>query len=214
MGKWGNGLWDNDVSVEAVAGLIRVTPSKDLWHLLASWGLRLWFGQCEPREFARAVERKTKEVVKLPRPVFEALSNIAQRPDSFKGHRSRKPEHTAILGGTCGGFRMEALFTLPETRAIAEKVGARCATRLDNAFKAKKKVPLTEDPLVELGVLLEFTNVGFFQDAARVEKWKKGFAEMNALTTEDRAVWDDYAARVEKLFPLLVAPAPAGALAV
>lgn len=207
MGKWGNGLWDNDVSVEAVAGLIRVTPSKDLWHLLASWGLRLWFGQCEPREFARAVERKTKEVVKLPRPVFEALSNIAQRPDSFKGHRSRKPEHTAILGGTCGGFRMEALFTLPETRAIAEKVGARCATRLDNAFKAKKKVPLTEDPLVELGVLLEFTNVGFFQDAARVEKWKKGFAEMNALTTEDRAVWDDYAARVEKLFPLLVAPA-------
>ena len=208
MGTRGGGLWDNDASVEEVPGLIRVTPSKDLWHLLASWGLRLWFGQCEPREFARAVERKAKEVVKLPKPVFDALSNIAQRPDSFKGHRSRKPEHTAIMGGFCGGFRMEALFTLPETRAITAKIADRCANRLDNAFKAKKKTTLVEDPLIELGVLLELTNVGFFLEAPRVEKWKKGFAEMNALTAEDRAHWDQYGARVDKLFTLLVAPPP------
>ena len=45
MGTWASGLWDNDSSVDAVGGLIRVAPSKDLFHLLTSWGLRLWFGQ-------------------------------------------------------------------------------------------------------------------------------------------------------------------------
>ena len=202
----GSGLWDNDSCIEEVPGLIRVTPSKDLWHLLACWGLRLWFGQCEPREFARAVERKSKEVVKLPRPVFEALSNIAQRPDSFKGHRSRLPEHVAVLGGTSGGYRMEPLFDLPEVRVIAEKLAERAGKRLDGVFRARKKVPFTEDNLVELGVLLEFTNIGFYLEPDRVEIWKKGFSEMDAATLEDRATWDAYRARVEKIFPMLVAP--------
>ncbi|MDP2273953.1 MAG: hypothetical protein Q8N23_02710 [Archangium sp.] len=212
MSTRGHGLWDNETSIAEVPGLIRVTPSKDLWHLLASWGLRLWFGQCEPREFARAVERKSKDVVKLPKPVFDALSNIAQRPDSFRGHRSRRQEHTAILGGYCGGFRMEALFTLPETREIVQKVADRCANRLDGVFKAKQKAALTTDPLIELGVLLEFTNIGIFQEAPRVEKWKKGFAEMNALTTDDRGYYDEYATRVDKLFTMLKSPLPLGPL--
>lgn len=206
MATRGSGLWDNDSCIEEVPGLIRVTPSKDLWHLLACWGLRLWFGQCEPREFARAVERKSKEVVKLPRPVFEALSNIAQRPDSFKGHRSRLPEHVAVLGGTCGGYRMEPLFDLPEVRVIAEKLAERAGKRLDGLFRARKKVPFTEDNLVELGMLLEFTNIGFYLEPDRVEIWKKGFSEMDAATLEDRATWDAYRARVEKIFPMLVAP--------
>jgi hypothetical protein len=201
----GSGLWDN-TTVDAVGGLIRVTPSKDLWHLLTSWGLRLWFGQCDPKEFARGIERKAKDVVKLPKPVFEALSNIAQRPDSFKVHRMRKPEHAAVMGNFWGGYRMEPLFQLPETRAITETVAERCASRLDKAFKEKKKAPLSEDPLAELGVLLELTNVGIFQDAARVERWKQGFAEMNALTTTERPFWDEYAARVTPSFAMLVAP--------
>lgn len=204
MSTWGKGLWDNDKSVDAVGGMIRVMPSKDLWHLLACWGLRLWFGQCEPKEFARGIERKAKDVVKLPKPVFNALSEIAQRPDAFKAHRSRKPEHSALIGDSSGGYRMEPLFELPEVRAVTETVAERCAARLDSAFKKKHSLP--QDALPELGVLLELTNVRLYQDAARVEKWKTGFAAMNARTTEERPFWDEYVARVEKLFPLLVAP--------
>jgi hypothetical protein len=206
MATSGSALWDK-ASVEVVGGLIRVTPSKDLWHLLTSWGLRLWFGQCDPKEFARGIERKAKDVVKLPKPVFEVLSNIAQRPDSFKVHRMRKPEHAAVMGNSCAGYRMEPLFTLPETRAILDTVAERCASRLDSALTSKKKkVGFTEDPLPELGVLLEFTNLGVFQEAARVEKWKKGFDELNALTTDERELWDQYAARVAPSFAMLVAP--------
>ena len=207
MGTWGSGLWDNDNSLDAVGELIHVMPGKDLPHLLVSWGLRLWFGQCAPRDLARAVERRSKEVIKLPKPLFEELSNIAQRSDTFKGRSSRKLEHGAILGGYCDGYRIEPLFQLPETRAITADLADRLAQRLDSVFTVKKRVTLYEDALVELGVLLELTNVSLFQDAARVERWKQGFAEMNALTTEERPFWDGYAANVEKLFAMLVAHA-------
>lgn len=162
------------------------------------------FGQCEPKEFARGIERKSKEVIKLPKTLFEALSNVAQRPDSFKVHRSRKAEHAAVLGGYCSGYRMDPLFDLPETRALTQAVGERCAKRLDSGLS--NQTTLYEDQLAELGVLLELTNVGLFQDTARVERWKQGFAAMNARTTEERPFWDEYAACVDELFVMLTAP--------
>ena len=163
------------------------------------------FGQCEPKEFARGIERKSKEVIKLPKPLFEALSNVAQRPDSFKVHRSRKAEHAAVLGGYCSGYRMDPLFDLPETRALTQAVGERCAKRLDSGL-SNQKTTLYEDQLAELGVLLELTNVGLFRDTARVERWKQGFSAMNARTTEERPFWDEYAACVDELFVMLTAP--------
>jgi hypothetical protein len=203
MGTWGSGLWDNDSSLDRIGGLIAVKAGKDLHSILASWGLKLWFGRCEPKEFARAVEKKASEVTKLPKPLFNQLAEIAQRPESFNNKRSRKPEHDAVLGGYCDGFRIDPLFALPEVKTIVATVGERCAARLDQVLTGSRRVSLYEDQLTELGVLLELTNIGLFQDAARVARWKQGFAEMNALTTEERNFWDEYSPKVENVFSLL-----------
>lgn len=203
MGTWGSGLWDNDSSLDRVGDLIAVKAGKELHGILASWGLKLWFGRCEPKEFARAVERKASEVTRLPKPLFNQLAEIAQRPESFNRKSSRKPEHGALIGGYCDGFRIDPLFALPEVKTIVTTVGERCATRLDHVLTGPKRVSLYEDSLTELGVLLELTNIGLFQDAARVERWKKGFAEMNALTDEERNFWDEFAPKVEKVLSLL-----------
>ncbi|MDP2271633.1 MAG: hypothetical protein Q8N23_14865 [Archangium sp.] len=201
MGTWGSGLWDNDASLDALPELIHVPPSKDLTHLLASWGLRLWFDRCAPKDFARAIERKSKEVIKLPKPLFEALAAIAQRPDSFKEKRSRSAPHHAILGGSADGYRIDPVFALPEVRAlVGAVVRDRCAAQLDAVLTGPSRVSLYEDHLTGLGVLLELTNVGLFQPADRVARWRAGYAEMNALTPEERDFWDELVPRVEALF--------------
>ncbi len=200
----GTSLWDSEASAGAVPRLIRLTPDKSLMNLLVTRGLLLWFNQCEPREFARAVERRSKEVVLLPKPLFNALSDLAQRPDSFK-RGSRKHEHTAVLGPACSGHRIDALFAQPEARALLQVIAERNASKLDTAF-AKRKLTLTENPTPELGVLLEFTNVQLFVEAPRVAKWKSGFAAMSERTTEARPFWDEYGTKIETLFSMLTPP--------
>lgn len=204
MGTWGTGLWDNDASLDAMSALIRLPAGKDVTRALVSWGLRLWFGQCTPAEFSRGLERHSKALVKLPKPLFEELVSIAQRPAEYARRTSRRPEHLALLGGYCDGYRVAPLFALPGAREVVAEVAERCAARLDRALTAAKKVSLYEDGLPELGVLLELTNIGVFQPSARVEAWRAGFAEMNARTTEERAFWDEFSGRVQSLFPLLV----------
>jgi hypothetical protein len=198
-----NGLWDNEKSLKALPGMVKVPAPKDLTQLLVSWGLRLWFGQCEPREFARAIERKAKDVVKLPKPVYNEIASIAQRPDAFR-KGVRKPEFREVIGSAGDGYRVSPIFDIPEARAQVTEVAEKCASRLDTA--TRKKVTFAEEPLPELGVLLEMTNIGLYQAAERVEAWKKGFNELNARTKENRELWDAWVARVEKVFPLLVKP--------
>jgi hypothetical protein len=205
MSSWGRKLWDNDASADAVPDLIKVAPSKSLNHLLASWGLRLWFGGCTAKEFARGIERKSKDIIKLPRPVFVALSEIAQRPASFDHRPSRSAAHKAIIGVSKAGHCVEPLFALPEVKGlVADLVAERCATELDRKCGRKKQSPLSEDTFTELGVLLELTQVGVFQPAVRVERWKDGLAAMNSLTTDERPFWDEFLQGVDAAFPLLV----------
>lgn len=55
--------------------------------LLASWGLRLWFGQADAKAFAKGIERKSAELIRLPKPLFQESWCLAQR------HRVRAPQH-------------------------------------------------------------------------------------------------------------------------
>lgn len=206
MGTTGSGLWDNDSSLDALAGLIRLPTGKDLARTLVSWGLRLWFDQCTPQEFSKGLERRSKELIKLPKPLFAELASIAQRPREYDRRGSRSAAHHAIIGGYGDGYRIDPLFAYPGAREAVTEVAERNAARLDKVSNAKSKRTLYEDQLPELGVLLEFTTVGVFQRPERVEAWRARFATMNAATTEERAFWDEFCGRVEKVFPLLVGP--------
>jgi hypothetical protein len=199
-------MFDRDSSSDQVLALLRLPGAKDLTRLLVSKGLELWFAQCDPKEFARSVERKAKEVVKLPKPLYNEIAGIAQSPDAYRGRRSRAPALAAVIGRVCDGYRIDPLFALPGARELVVEVAERCATRLDRTLAVKKKAALPDDQLLELGVLVEFTNVGVYQTPERVEAWKKGFDHMKAMPTPDRAAWDGFCKRVEKAFVLLVAP--------
>lgn len=207
MGTWGSGLWDNDSSLDALPELVHLPAGKDLVRTLVAWGVRLWFAQCTPAEFSKGLERRSKELIKLPKPLFDELVAIAQRPKEFEQKESRRPEHREVIGGYCDGYRVEPIFSLPGARDVVAELAERNAARLDKAFGRKKQVSLYEDQLTELGVLLELTNVGVFQRPERVEAWRAGFAAMNAATPEERGFWDEYCGRVEKVFMLLVRPA-------
>lgn len=205
MGTWDHKLLTNDRSLDELGQLTHLPVGKELMPSLAAWGVRLWFDQCKPRAFSKGIERWAKELTRLPRPLFDELAAIAQRPAEYEKRSSRKPEHVELLGRPGDGYRIEPLFALDGVKAVVAGLAERNALRLDKVLSTPAPGSLYENHLTELGVLLELTNVGVTQSAERVATWRAGFARMNAATPEEREFWDRFSERVERLFPLLSA---------
>jgi len=198
------GLWDNDKSYNRVARFTKVAPKPGLLDFLTSRAVELWFGEIDGSVFARSVERRSKEVIHLPKPLFNALSEIARNPKmTAKGSRSER--HRQVLGPRANGFRIQPLFAMTEVTALLEPLSETLAARLDRAFKSRNM--LSEDGLSELGVLLELTNAQVFQSAERAARWEAGFMKMSERTTEDRPFWDEFVSRVRPSFSMLSKPA-------
>lgn len=206
MGTWGNGLFDNEATLDVVGGLVKISPAKETMPLLASWGLRLWFGQADAKAFAKGIERKSAELIKLPKPLFQELVGLAQRPTEYARRNSRPAEHTAILGSTCDGYFVAPLFELPEVKGIVENRAEELSVILDKFFAGTPKAEaLYKNKLAPLGVLLSLTRIGISVAPARADAWLAGFERMVETAKDDAEFWKGFAARVRPLFGLIKA---------
>lgn len=206
MGTWGNGLFDNEATLDVVGGLVKISPAKETMPLLASWGLRLWFGQADAKAFAKGIERKSAELIKLPKPLFQELVGLAQRPTEYARRNSRPAEHTAILGSTCDGYFVAPLFELPEVKGVIENRAEELSVILDKFFAGTPKAEaLYKNKLAPLGVLLSLTRIGIFVAPARADAWLAGFERMVETAKDDAEFWKGFAARVRPLFGLIKA---------
>ena len=205
MANTGTGLFDSEASVDRIGRFTKISAKPDLLDYLVSHAVLLWFGEVDGTTFARAIDRRSKEVSKLPKPLFNIFVDIASKKVTSRG--SRTPEHTKILGSNRDGYRVQPLFDMPEAGKLMGPMAELVASKLDKTFKSKKT--FAEEPLTELGIVLELTNAHLYPDPARVAAWEKGFMEMSARTTEDREHWDAYVERVKPLFSMLAAPATA-----
>jgi len=205
MANTGTGLWDNEASVDKIGRFTKIPAKPELHDYLVSHSVLLWFGEVDGTTFARAIDRRSKEVSKLPKPLFNIFVDIASKKVTSRG--SRTAEHIKILGTNRDGYRVQPLLDMPETAKLLGPMAELVASKLDKTFKSKKT--FAEEPLTELGLVLELTNAHLYPDPERVAAWEKGFMEMSARTTEDREHWDAYVARVKPMFAMLSAPANA-----
>ena len=203
MSTRGTGLWDNEKSVDQLGRFTKIEAKPTLIDYLVSHAVKLWFAEIDGTTFARAVDRKTREAIRLPKPLFNGLVEMARNP-KLSARGSRKPEHIKILGSNRDGYRLDPLFAMDEVPAMLAPMSELLAERLDRAFKTKKT--FAEEPLTELGMLLELTNARVYQSAERVAAWEAGFNKMNERTTEDRPLWDEFVTRVRPLFSMLLKP--------
>lgn len=203
MSTAGTGLWDNEKSIERVGRFTKLSAKPTLIDYLVAHSVQLWFGETDGTTFARAIDRRSKEVSRLPKPLFNAFADIARIP-GLTSRGARLPAHKQVLGSNRDGFRVQALLDLPEVPALLTPMADALVSRLDKAFKSNRT--LAQEPLIELGVLLELTNARVFQTPERAAQWEKAFMEMSARTTEDRPFWDEFVGRVRPAFSMLVAP--------
>ena len=203
MGTRGTALWDNEKSVNQLGRFTKIEAKPTLINYLVSHAVKLWFTEIDGVTFARAVDRKSREAIRLPKPLYNGLVDLARNPKlSMRG--SRKPEHTKVLGSNRDGYRLEALFAMEEVPAMLAPMSEALAERLDRAFKTKKT--FADEPFAELGMLVELTNARVYQSPERVAAWEAGFDKMNERTTEDRPQWDEFVTRVRPAFAMLLKP--------
>jgi hypothetical protein len=206
MSTWGSGLWDNDATVDVVGTLVKISPAKETMPLLASWGLRLWFGQADAKAFAKGIERKSAELIRLPKPLFQELVGLAQRPTEYARRNTRPAEHTAILGSSCDGYFVAPLFELPDVKAVVENRAEELSLVLDKFFGGTPKPEaLYKNKLAPLGVLLTFTRIGIYVAPARADAWLAGFERMVEAAKSEGEFWKDFSGRVRPLFTLIKA---------
>ncbi len=205
MGTWGTGLFENDKAVDAVLNLVMVKPKTDLGERLADVGLQVWFGRIDGKAAMKSLQKDTRELTKLPKPVFQALTELTSSPESAKSKSNRSAEVSKITGLYASGWRIDPLLELPNVAPVVERVAEANAVKLDArltaALTSKRELP--QEPLVELGVLTVLTERGIKHSAARVDAWAKGFAALNERTTDDRKFWDEFVTKAQAAFKLL-----------
>jgi hypothetical protein len=201
MATTGTGLFDNDSSRKAVDALVELKPGEDLLSRLVGGALELWFQQCDGNQFMRKLQKHTREMTQLPKPLFKILADITRNPDIIKDKHSRRAEHTAILGKNLDGWRLDDVFALPGAMDLVKAIVTRNADGLDVVLE--KASGLSKKPLAQLGVLLELTELGIRHPKARVDAWVSKFDALDKRTTADRDFWDDFARRVRPAFDLL-----------
>jgi hypothetical protein len=198
----GTGLWDNSVSVDSILRLIKLPTTGTTLHYLVAHGIKLWFAQSDMQEFARASDRKSREIIRLPKPLYDAFARVAGSPRSFP-KTTRSEAHKAMLGDAADGIRIEALFNQPEVPEILAPLVTSLCARLDKAFN-DQKMTLAKNPFTELGILLELTVIGIYPPADKVKAWHVVFDAANERTKDNREFFDAFVKRVRPIFNHLI----------
>lgn len=204
MGTWGDRLWDNDSALDQLPALIDAKIGGDLHRMLAVWALKLWFERCTVEEFNRAISRRSKDVIKLPKPLFEQLAAMIARPKELADKSDRSNEHQAVIGGYCAGLRLDVIFAMPEARPVLAEIAAKLKVLLDGYERANGD--FYELGFVELGVALELTRCEIWPAPADVERWRAAFNAADQRTTQERSFFDDFVKSVGPAFDLLARP--------
>jgi hypothetical protein len=210
MGTWGDGLYDNDHSLDVLGDLFKTLElEKSPAHLAVSLGVRLWM---EPsgigvraEKYREIIRRRESWLRYLPAPAAEALREIAANPKAASEREgSRSDEVRQVVGSYNDGPRIDALLQVPGADAILQPLADRCMEKLDRVFKGKMDLYELAGEIAPLGVLLELRAVGIRVPPAKVETWRKGFSKSDQATKEERGFWDDYVERVKPGFDLLL----------
>ncbi len=212
METWGTGLYDNDVSLQALAtliGKIKVATHNEAQQA-TGMGLRFWM---QPTVLVTDSDTYVSALEKYDRwreneDVREVFERYLDEPESVtQSPRSRTAETRNVLGDYCAGTFHPALLGVEGTREILfKKVIDPCTKKLR---RIKKSADLEESMahLAHLGPLLELRDVGLLQpsDLAGADDWLARFDQAYTNTSGDAAHWREFVQRVRPGFHRLAA---------
>lgn len=207
MGTWGDGLYDNDSTLDRLGDLVALPePWDPLPKLVTRLALVAWLNPTTlafhgQEHLAEAVERAGD----LPDEARAVLEALARDPDEATKGRARSPAAYAAIGGYCDGPRFDALLRLPGAQPVIDALGERVADALDGLVEAEgcDLYELAGDFGV-LGIVIELAQAGLWRPAPeRVAAWRAGLDRADAATKGERGFWDDYVIRARRGLDLL-----------
>lgn len=201
MGAWGEGLYENDIALDALGGI--VSELEDVLedsaaYLMTGIGLHVWLYptsiSADPDRFLALLDAHPDWVEKSAE-----LRRFHKDPVAFAEAAGSRPEAIErVLGASSDGPRVDELLT---SRSLIDALAMTCREYLDDMAAAD--LYEAEGELAPLGVLLELTALGITTDRSRVRDWRKIFDAADRNTTEERGFFDAYAARVRAGFAIL-----------
>jgi len=208
MGTWGDGLYDNDGALDVVASITEVGEQTDATKLVARIGLAAWLDPsaitCASDELRAAVAVHAAEIAALPPGTREELAALLADPEGSTRDGSRSERVRAALGGYCDGPRIDALLRFAGAQPVIDALGEEAAEILDRACApSSRDLHELAGDLAALGLVVELVESGLWRPSAeRVAAWRRGVAEADQRTREEREFWDGYASRVVQALEL------------
>lgn len=208
MGTWGDGLYDNDSALDLVAALTEVGEQTDATTLVTRIGLAAWLDPsaitCASDELRAAVATHAAEIAALPPGTREGLAGLLADPEGSTRDGSRSERLRGVIGGYCDGPRIDALLRFAGAQPVIDAVGEEAAEILDRACApSSRDLHEIAGELAALGLVVELVESGLWRPTpGRVAAWRRGVAEADQRTTEEREFWDLYARRVGQALEL------------
>ncbi len=210
MGTWGDGIYDNDGALDELARLINFDSEEvDMPQFIAEVGLLAWLRPDELTSAAVSFRAELDEfgeagLVSVPAATRAALTKLLADPVAGTRKSSRSAAARKVIGRYSEGPRIDALLRLPGAEVVIAELGERAAQRLDVVLARKGGLDEAASGPSALGVLIELKQAALWPAGpARVDRWREGFAAIDAATQEERKFWARYVQRVKAGFDLL-----------
>lgn len=200
MGTWGTGLFDNDGAQDRVSDLVpRIEKARTAEDLAARVGLTLWLApgvlgaMIDEGELADEVARF--DLATLSAPIRARLRTLAKGSAEDLPAGTRSEDLGSSLGTGADGPREALLLEMPIAKRMMHELEDRCATLLDAV-----EVAAFDESFEEFAPLGLLAVLGARVERGRVAGWRQAFDRCDALTTDERAHWDEAVERVRPLF--------------
>ncbi len=210
MGTWDDGIYDNDGALDELARLVTLDKEEtDAARLIARIGLLAWLKPVAVTSDAEELRGRidglaAEALAKVPEETRTALDALLADPEAATKKGSRSKAARAAIGGYSDGPRIDALLKFPGAETVTAELAERAAGRLDRLLRPDGDLYRVAGGLAGLGVLIEMKEAGLWPaDAARIDRWRTGFAAIDKATKVERKFWAKYVKRVRKGFDLL-----------
>jgi hypothetical protein len=210
MGTWDDGIYDNDGALDELSRLVTLDKEEtDAARLVAKIGLLAWLKPAAVTADIEALRGRieglaAEALAKVPEATRTALGELLADPEAATKKGSRSKAARSAIGGYSDGPRIDALVKFPEAEAVVAELADRAAGRLDRLLRPDGDLHRVAGGLAALGVLIDLKEAGLWPaDAARVDRWRVGFAAIDRATKVERKFWAKYVRRVKKGFDLL-----------
>jgi hypothetical protein len=210
MGTWGDGIYDNDGSLDLLGNLIAIEgEEREAARLVARIGLLAWLHPVSVthghNQLLGRLKALRRGLAGLPAETCAALEALLDDPKTVTEKGSRTLAVREAIGGYSNGPRLDALLRFPGAQGPIDELGERAAVRLDKALEARgPDLYEIAGEMGALGVVVELSQAGFWRPAStRVAVWRAGFDAIDQATKSERSFWWKYARRVRHGFDLI-----------